>query len=176
MAVKRGDEVTAPVSREVRDSNQPQFMHKAFSPKIPVEKGVEHAVESYAGRGIRPPRDREVGGSERFRGHPRQSNRQQRQQKRNDSPFAGVCAVAVHTSPARPPTAEQAFQPAGMRPPPSIAAGKRPAEELALKVNWLPEDGPANILNVKQLLVVALLLISILLLFAAELTLFITGA
>jgi len=59
-----------------------------------------------------------------------------------------------------------------MRPPPSIAAGKRPVEELALKVNWLPEEGPANILNVKQLLVVALLLIAILLLFAAELAFF----
>ena len=58
-----------------------------------------------------------------------------------------------------------------MRPPPSIAAGKRPVEELALTVTWLPEEGPAGILSVKQLLVVALLLISILLLLAAELIL-----
>src|SRR5882762_11345213 len=98
MPVKRRDQITAPASRQVWDSNQPQFMHKAVPPEIPVKKYVEHAVETHAGRSIRPPREREVGGSERFRGHPRQSNRQQRQQKRNHSPFAGVCAVAVHTS------------------------------------------------------------------------------
>jgi len=92
------------------------------------------------------------------------ANRQQRQQEGNDSPLAGVCAVAVHTSPGRLLTAEQAFQPAGMRPPPPIAAGKRRVEELALAVNWLPEEGPAGILSTKQLLVVALLLISMLLL------------
>src|ERR1700674_5551185 len=38
----------------------------------------------------------------KFRRSPRQSNRQQREQKRNDPPFIRVCAVAVHTSPARP--------------------------------------------------------------------------
>src|SRR5258707_13555336 len=52
MAVKRGDEITAPSSREVRDSNQPQFTHKAVPPEIPVEKGVERAVVSLAGRSI----------------------------------------------------------------------------------------------------------------------------
>src|SRR5258707_14288010 len=109
MAVKRGDEVTAPASREVRDSNQPQFMHKALLPEIPIEKGVERAVESQAGRSIHPPRDREVGGSEKFRRGPRQGDRQQREQKRNDPPFIRVCAVAVHTSPARLCKAEQAF-------------------------------------------------------------------
>src|SRR5712664_1972976 len=135
MAVKRGDQVTAPASREVRDSNQPQFMYKTFLPEIPVEKGVERAVESHAGRSFRPPGDREVRGSEKFRRGPRQSNRQQREQKRNDPPFIRVCAVAVHTSPARPCKAEQALWPAcGMRLPPPIAAGKRRVEEMALAV------------------------------------------
>src|SRR5438445_4927370 len=86
-------------------------MHKAVPPEIPVEECVERAVESYAGRSIHPPRNREVGGSEKSRSGPRQSNRQQREQKRNDPPFARVCAVAVHTSPARLRKAEQAFGP-----------------------------------------------------------------
>ena len=51
-----------------------------------------------------------------------------------------------------------------------LASG--PVEELALTVTWLPEEGPAGILSVKQLLVVVLLLTSILLLLVAELTLF----
>src|SRR6266436_3264928 len=102
MTVKRSDEVTAPISREVRDSHQSQFPHKAISPKIFIENGVESAVESYAGGSIRTPGDREVGGSERFRGHPRQSNRQQCQQKRNDPPFIRFFFVAVGTSPALP--------------------------------------------------------------------------
>src|SRR5713226_6101387 len=101
MAVKGRHEITAPASREVRDAYQSQFMHKAVPPEIPVEKGVERAVESYAGRSIHPPRDGEVGDSEKSRSGPRQGNRQQREQKRNDPPFARVCAVAVHTSPAR---------------------------------------------------------------------------
>ena len=63
-----------------------------------------------------------------------------------------------------------------MRLPPSIAAGKRRVKEMALLVEWLPEEWPDGVPSVKQLLVVALLLIAILLLFAAELTLFITGA
>src|SRR5260370_28926396 len=101
MAVKRSDEVPAPVSRKVRDSCQPQFMRKAVPPGIHVEKGVERAVESYGGRSIHPPRDGEVGDSKKSRSGPRQGNRQQREQKRNDPPFARVCAVGVHTSPAR---------------------------------------------------------------------------
>src|SRR2546422_10421603 len=84
-------------------------MHKAVSPEIPIEERVEHAVESYAGGSIHPPRNREVRGSEKSRSGPRQSNRQQREQKRNDPPFARICAVAVHTSPARLRKAEQAF-------------------------------------------------------------------
>ncbi len=39
-------------------------------------------------------------------------------------------------------------------------------------VEWLPEEWPDGVPSVKQLLVVALLLIPMLLLFAAELTLF----
>src|SRR5712664_633218 len=112
MAVKRGDKVTAPASREVRDSHQPQFMHEAVPPEVPVEKSVERAVESHAGRSIHPPRERKVRGGEKFRRGPRQSNRQQSEQKRNDPPFARVCAVAVHTSPARLCKAEQAPWPA----------------------------------------------------------------
>src|SRR5229473_2203157 len=84
-------------------------MHKAVPPEIPVEKCVERAVESYAGGSIHPPGDREVGCRENFRRGPRQSNRQQREQKRNNSPFTRVCAVVVHTSPARLCKAEQAF-------------------------------------------------------------------
>src|SRR5260370_13627601 len=109
MAVKRGDQVTAPASRQVRDSRQPQPMHKAVPPEILVEECVERPVESQAGRSIHPPRNREVGGSEKSRSGPRQSNRQQREQKRNDPPFARVCAVALHTSPARLRKAEQAL-------------------------------------------------------------------
>jgi hypothetical protein len=45
----------------------------------------------------------------------------------------------------------------------------RRVEELAVTVNWLPEEGPAVILSAEQLLVIALLLIPILLLFAPEL-------
>ncbi len=45
--------------------------------------------------------------------------------------------------------------------------------EMALVVEWLPEEWPDGVPSVKQLLVVALLLIPILLLFAAELTLFV---
>ncbi len=40
-------------------------------------------------------------------------------------------------------------------------------------VEWLPEEWPDGVPSVKQLLVVALLLIPMLLLFAAELTLFV---
>src|SRR5260370_9692168 len=98
MAVKRGDEITAPSSREVRDSNQPHFAHKAVPPEIPVEKGVERPVESHAGRSIGPPRERKVGGSEKFRRSPGQSDRHKREQKRNDPPFIPACAIAVHTS------------------------------------------------------------------------------
>src|SRR6266852_1598201 len=84
-------------------------MHKAVPPEIPVEECVERAVESDAGRSIHPPRNREVRGSEKSRSGPRQSNRQQREQKRNDPPCARVWAGAVHTSPARLRKAEQAF-------------------------------------------------------------------
>ena len=58
-----------------------------------------------------------------------------------------------------------------MRLPRPIAAGKRRVKEMALLVEWLPEEWPDGVPSVKQLLVVALLLIPILLLFAAELTL-----
>src|SRR6266478_3744841 len=111
MAVKRSHEITAPASREVRDAYQSQFVRKAVPPEIPVEKGVERAVKSHAGRSIHPPRDREVGGGEKFGRSPRQGNRQQREQKRNDPPFTRVCAVAVHASPARPCKAERASWP-----------------------------------------------------------------
>src|SRR5216683_1287724 len=109
MAVKRRHEITAPASREVGDAYESQFVHKAVPPEIPVKKGVERAVESHAGRSIHPPRNREVGGSKKSRSGPRQGNRQQREQKRNDPPFTRVCAVAVHTSPARLCKAEQAL-------------------------------------------------------------------
>src|SRR5258707_12757440 len=84
-------------------------MHKAVPPEILVEQCVERAVESDAGWSIHPPRNREVRDSKKSRSGPRQSNRQQREQKRNDPPFARVCAVAVHASPARLRKAEQAF-------------------------------------------------------------------
>src|SRR3989442_770229 len=86
-------------------------MHKAVPPEIPVEECVERAVQSDARGSIHPPRDRKVRGSEKSRSSPRQSNRQQREQKRNDPSFARVCAVAVHVSPARLRKAEQAFGP-----------------------------------------------------------------
>src|SRR5260370_38050908 len=109
-------------------------MRKTISPKIPVEKRVKRAVERHAGRSIHPPGNAQVGCSKDFRSGPRQSNRQQREQKRNDPPFARVCAVAVHTSPARLCKAEQAFGLPGMRLPPPIAAGKRRVKEMALAV------------------------------------------
>ena len=59
-----------------------------------------------------------------------------------------------------------------MSPPPQLLLANGPVEELALTVTWLPEEGPAGILSVKQPLVVVLLLTSILLLLVAELTLF----
>ena len=58
-----------------------------------------------------------------------------------------------------------------MRLPPSIAAWKRRVKEMALLIEWLPEEWPDGVPSVKQLLVVALLLIPMLLLFASELTL-----
>ena len=60
-----------------------------------------------------------------------------------------------------------------MRLPRPIAAGKRRVEEMALVLEWLPEEWPDGVPSVKQLLVVALLLTPMLLLFAAELTLFV---
>jgi hypothetical protein len=132
VAIKRGNQITAPASREVRNANQSQFTHKVLPPEIPVEKAVERAVVSHAGRSVHPPRDREVDGSEKFRRSPRQSNRRQRQQKRNDPPFAGVCAVAVHTSPARLCKADQVLLACLNAPSTPIAAGKRRVEEMAL--------------------------------------------
>jgi len=44
---------------------------------------------------------------------------------------------------------------------------------MALAVEWLPEEWPDGVPSVKQLLVVGLLLIPMLLHFAAELTLFV---
>src|SRR6266478_2629273 len=111
MTVKRADEITAPAACEVRDLNQPQFTHKAVPPEIPVEKGVERPVESHAGRSIGPPRERKVGGSEKFRRSPGQSDRHKGEQKRDDPPFIRVCAIAVHTSAARLCKAEQASWP-----------------------------------------------------------------
>src|SRR6266436_3220678 len=75
---------------------------------MPVEKGVEHAIESHQGRSVDPPRDREVNHREEFGRYPRQRNRHKRQEKRNYPPLVRVCAVAVHTSPARLIEAEQA--------------------------------------------------------------------
>jgi len=60
-----------------------------------------------------------------------------------------------------------------MRLPLPIAAGKRRVKEMALLVEWLPEVWPDGVPSLKQLLVVALLLIPMLLLFATELTLFV---
>src|SRR5713101_3248683 len=84
-------------------------MHKAVPPEISVEECVERAVESNARGSVHPPRDGEVRGSKNSRSGPCQGNRQQREQKRNDPPFARICAVPVHTSPARLRKAEQAF-------------------------------------------------------------------
>lgn len=39
-------------------------------------------------------------GLHHFGGHPSGDNRQRREQKRNESPFAGVCTVAVHVHPS----------------------------------------------------------------------------
>jgi hypothetical protein len=107
MAVKRGDKVTMPASSEIRDSNYPQFGHEAVPPEISVEKGIEHAIESHEGRSIHPPRHREVNLHEKFRRQPRQKDREERQQERNNSPFVRVCTVTVHPSPARLIGAEQ---------------------------------------------------------------------
>src|SRR5712675_1022275 len=74
---------------------------QAVAPKIRVEKGVKRAVESQARGSIQPPRHEEVRDCQNPRRHPSQSNRHRRKQKRNAPPFTRVCAVAVHTSPAR---------------------------------------------------------------------------
>jgi len=52
-----------------------------------------------------------------------------------------------------------------MRLPLPTAAGERSVKEMALAVEWLPEEWPEGIPNLKQLLVVAPLTTSILLLF-----------
>jgi hypothetical protein len=57
MTVKRRDEVTSPAPSEIRNSDEPQFGHEAVPPKVPVEKGVEHAIESHQRRSVHPPRD-----------------------------------------------------------------------------------------------------------------------
>src|SRR5258708_34376724 len=59
-----------------------------------------------------------------------------------------------------------------MRLPPPIAAGKCRVKEMALAVEWLPEEWPDGIPSLKQLLVVAPLTTSILLLFTTEITTF----
>jgi hypothetical protein len=59
-----------------------------------------------------------------------------------------------------------------MRLPPPIAAGKYPVKEMALAVEWLPEEWPDGIPSLKQLLVVAPLTASILLPFGTEITTF----
>src|SRR5712692_8255124 len=57
-----------------------------------------------------------------------------------------------------------------MRLPPPIAAGKCRVKEMALAVEWLPEEWPDGIPSLKQLLVVAPLTTSILLPFRTEIT------
>jgi len=59
-----------------------------------------------------------------------------------------------------------------MRLPPPIAAGKLRVKEIALAVEWLPEEWPDGIPNLKQLLVVAPLTPPILLLFTVGITSF----
>jgi hypothetical protein len=117
MPVKRTGQIATPAPCHVWDANQPQFVDKSVPPKVPIEQRVEEAVESHARRSIQPPRNREVKSRKECGRHPRQSDRQQRQQERNHPPFAGVCAVAVHTAPARLIRAEQALGPVGSRTP-----------------------------------------------------------
>jgi len=69
----------------------------------------------------------------------------------------------MHTSPARLRLAEQAFLPVWMRLPLPTAAGERWLKEMALAVEWLPEEWPDGIPSLKQLLVVTPLTASILL-------------
>src|SRR6266436_4126528 len=106
---------------------------------MPVEKGVERAIESHQGRSVHPPRDGEVNHREKFGRQPRQRNRYKGQEERNNPPFIRVCAVAVHTSPARLVGAEQAFVPAALRFTPQVAAGRHQEKELTSSVTWLPE-------------------------------------
>src|SRR6266852_5572204 len=108
---------------------------------MPVEKGVECAIESHEGRGIRPPRDREVNHREKFGRQPRQRNRNERQEERNNPAFVRVCAIAVHTSPARLVGAEQALWACELRFTPEVASERHRRKEPALSFKWLPEDG-----------------------------------
>src|SRR6266852_6171396 len=59
-----------------------------------------------------------------------------------------------------------------MRLPPPVTAGKCRVKEMALAVEWLPEEWPDGIPSLKQLLVVAPLTTSILLPFRTEITTF----
>src|SRR5882762_9357359 len=59
-----------------------------------------------------------------------------------------------------------------MRLPPPIAAGKCRVKEMALAIEWLPEEWPDGIPSLKQLLVVAPLTASILLPFRTEIATF----
>src|SRR5229473_1653139 len=59
-----------------------------------------------------------------------------------------------------------------MRLPPQSAAGKCRVKEMALAVEWLPEEWPDGIPSLKQLLVVAPLTTSILLPFRTGITTF----
>src|SRR5216683_1554498 len=59
-----------------------------------------------------------------------------------------------------------------MRLPPPVTAGKCRVKEMALAVEWLPEEWPDGIPSLKQLLVVAPLTTYILLPFGTEITTF----
>ena len=125
MVVVRGREVTSPAARKVRRLHQSELAHKGKPPEMPVEKGVEHAIEKHAGRSIRPPRHQQMDGSKKIRRHPSESNRQRCKENSDDSLFVGVCTVAVHTAPARLLGAKQDPEPVGLRPPPQLPLGKR---------------------------------------------------
>src|SRR5215472_19322158 len=108
-----------------------------------VEESVEHAVEKQAGGRVQPPGKREMQSGHQFGDGPGTQDRERCEEKGNESPFAGVCAIAVHATPVRLSTW-------WIAPTIRSAAGKRRGKQLARWVEWFPEGTRG--LEVKQLL------------------------
>src|SRR5262249_559834 len=86
---------------EVRDSGKSQFADDSAAPEMLVKESVKHAVEKQAGGRVEPPGKREMQSGHQFGDGPGTQDRERCEEKRNESPFAGVWGVAVHGTTVR---------------------------------------------------------------------------